>query len=378
MNKCSFCDSLESDVNKLLTGFKPDVFICDNCIEFGYDNLNTDEIKSFIKPNLNPKSIKDELDKYVIGQDETKKILSVATYNHILKIENNLNIKKGNILLIGNSGCGKTYVCQILAKILNLPFTIADATSLTPEGYIGENIESIFHPLIEKYEINEIEKSIVVIDEFCKKARKSGSNPNITRDIGTEDVQAGLLKMVEGKIINVQPIGTRKHPHQQNTKIDTTNILFIFCGAFVGLSDIISQRLGKNEIGFSDKIKIDKSIRESELLKQVESDDLIQYGLIPEIVGRIPIISTLDNLRLDDLIQIMKKSKDNIIDEYKELLKVDNIEINFSDETLRKIAEMAYNKNVGARGIKSIIEKLMIDFMFNVDRNKPGRYDIEI
>ena len=271
-----------------------------------------------------------------------------------------------------------TLMAQTIAKILKIPFTIADSTSITSEGYVGENIESIFQPLLQNYNVEEIEKSVIFIDEIDKKARKTAGNPSITRDVSGEDVQFALLKLIEGKVVNVQPIGTRKHPHQQCSQIDTTNILFILGGAFVGLSNIVSQRLGKNEVGFSEKTRLSRSMRETELLKQTEQDDLIQFGLIPELVGRMPIITVLDELQIEDLSRILTEPKDNLIDQYTTLLKQDNVNISFPEETIKKIAQIAYDKRIGARGLKSVIEKIMLDFMFEVDRNNNGDYTIEI
>jgi len=377
MDKCSFCGLSELEVKKLLRGQDPNALICDSCIGIGYDNLD-DEKFTNVQIDINPKSIKRELDKYVIGQEIPKKILSVAIYNHMLKIENNLNIQKGNILLIGPTGSGKTYLSQIMAKILKVPCIIADTTTLTESGYVGSDVETIFQPLINKYSVEEISKSIIVLDEIDKKARKSGPNMSLTRDVSAESVQYSILKMIEGCQVDVPLTGMRKHPHGDKITIDTSNILFIFSGAFVGLSDIIAKRLGKNEVGFGDKIKISKSVKETELLKQIEQDDLIQFGLIPELVGRIPIISTLDELKIDDLCRILTEPKDNLIIQYKTLLNVDNIKIHFSQSTIEKIAKTAYDKKIGARGLKSVIENIMIDFMFDVDRKNSGEYNIEI
>lgn len=372
MNKCYFCNSDEDDVKKLFASEDSNVTICNFCIDILHGELHDNSINSK-KININPRSIKDKLDQYIIGQETAKRIVSVAVYNHLLKIHYNLNnVRKGNIILIGPTGNGKTYICEILAKILNVPFTIADATSITSEGYVGENIESIFQPLLNNYAVKDIEKSIICIDECDKKARKTGGNPSITRDVSGEDVQYSLLKLLEGKVVNVQPIGTRKHPHQQYTSINTENILFILCGAFNGLENIIARRLNKTRIGF-DNVKGQDN---KNLLRLVEHEDLIQFGLIPELVSRIPIIGVLDELNIDDLCQILKEPKDNIIDQYKTLLGADKININFPDETIRKIAETANNKRIGARGLKSVIEKLMMDFMYNVDRNEPKDYDI--
>jgi len=265
-----------------------------------------------------------------------------------------------------------------MAKILKVPCIIADTTTLTESGYVGSDVETIFQPLINKYSVEEISKSIIVLDEIDKKARKSGPNMSLTRDVSAESVQYSILKMIEGCQVDVPLTGMRKHPHGDKITIDTSNILFIFSGAFVGLSDIIAKRLGKNEVGFGDKIKISKSVKETELLKQIEQDDLIQFGLIPELVGRIPIISTLDELKIDDLCRILTEPKDNLIIQYKTLLNVDNIKIHFSQSTIEKIAKTAYDKKIGARGLKSVIENIMIDFMFDVDRKNSGEYNIEI
>jgi len=370
--KCYFCNSDEGDVKKLFSSEDSGIMICNFCIDILYGELHNNSINSK-KMNISPRSIKDKLDQYIIGQDEAKRIVSVAVYNHLLKIHYNLNnVRKGNILLIGPTGNGKTYICEILAKILNVPFTIADATTLTSAGYVGSDCETIFQPLIGKYSPEDISKSIICTDEIDKKARKSGPNTSLTQDVSGEAVMYSLLKMIEGSHVDVPMTGMRKHPHGDKITIDTTNILFIFCGAFNGLEEIIARRLNKNKIGFDNV----KGQDDKNLLRLVEHEDLIQFGLIPELVGRIPIIGVLDELNIDDLCRILKEPKDNLVDQYKTLLGADKINISFPDETIRKIAETAHNKRIGARGLKSVIEKLMMNFMYNVDRNEPKDYDI--
>jgi ATP-dependent Clp protease ATP-binding subunit ClpX len=343
-------------------------------------DLKVDQIKNS-KPKkqkiMTPKEIKVILDQYIIGQEKTKKIISVGVYNHMLKILCNLNVQKSNILLIGPSGSGKTLFAQTLSKILRVPFIIADATTLTEEGYVGDNIESMIQMLLLAcdFDVERASRGIIFIDEIDKKAKKSSASTSITRDVSGEGVQFGLLKMIEGSVMNIQPTGARKHPHGDRLLIDTSNILFIFGGAFNGLSDIVSARLCKNNIGFNTKMS--KVERDIDLLNYLEQDDLIQYGLIPELVGRIPIVSVLNKLSVDELARILTDPVDSIIKQYQRLLEIDNINLNFTDNAIRRIAEIADRKGIGARGLKSVIESLMVDFQFEVERDDTEKdYDI--
>lgn len=379
VNTCSFCGSTE--FKKIIQGQDQNVFICDSCIEIGYDLILCDKKPKNVQIDINPKSIKRKLDEYIIGQEIPKKVLSVAIYNHMLKIKRKLtDVQKGNILLIGPTGSGKTLLAKTLAATLDVPFVVTDATTLTESGYVGEDVESILQPLLQKcdFDVDMASRGIVYVDEIDKKSRKTASNPSVTRDVSGEGVQYGLLKLIEGTMANVHAIGTRKHPQSNCTQIDTSNILFILGGAFCGLSKIISDRLGRNEVGFGNKQKISKTMMETELLKQIEPDDLIQFGLIPELVGRMPVLAVLDELQIDDLVRILTEPKDNLISQYKTLLYCDGINIKFPDDTIKKIAQTAFDKKIGARGLKSVIEKIMLDFMFEVNRKDGGEYTIEI
>lgn len=381
MKECSFCHSTEYKL--LIESNNPDICICNHCIDQARlalvaENINSDlkeeriqetKVKKQKNKIMTPKEIKNFLDRYIIGQEKTKKIISVGVYNHMLKILCNLNVQKSNILLIGPSGSGKTLFAQTLSKILRVPFIIADATTLTEEGYVGDNIESMIQMLLLScdFDVERASRGIIYIDEIDKKAKKTSASTSITRDVSGEGVQFGLLKMIEGSVMNVQPTGARKHPHGDRLLIDTSNILFIFGGAFNGLSDIISNRLCKNNIGFTSKMS--KAERDIDLLNHLEQDDLIQYGLIPELVGRIPVVSVLNKLSVDELAHILTDPVDSIIEQYKRLLEVDHINLNFTNNAIRRIAEIADRKGIGARGLKSVIESLMVDFQFEVERD---------